>query len=46
MLDKAGAYAIQEHSDDIIETIRGSISNVMGFPKERFLKVMKTLNIK
>ena len=34
-LDKAGAYAIQEHGDRIVEEIRGSYSNVVGLPLER-----------
>jgi septum formation protein len=34
-LDKAGAYAIQEHGDLIIEGIDGSFSNVIGLPLER-----------
>ena len=34
-LDKAGAYAIQEHGDKIVESITGSFSNVMGLPVER-----------
>jgi septum formation protein len=34
-LDKAGAYAIQEHGDLIIEKINGSYSNVVGLPTER-----------
>ncbi len=34
-LDKAGAYAIQEHGDKIIEEISGSFSNVVGLPLER-----------
>ena len=34
-LDKAGAYAIQEHGDDIVRTISGSFSNVVGLPLER-----------
>lgn len=33
-LDKAGAYAIQEHGDLIIEKIEGSHSNVVGLPTE------------
>lgn len=33
-LDKAGAYAIQEHGDMIIERIVGSYSNVVGLPVE------------
>ena len=34
-LDKAGAYAIQEHGDDIVRNISGSFSNVVGLPLER-----------
>lgn len=34
-LDKAGAYAIQEHGDKIVESIVGSYSNVVGLPVER-----------
>lgn len=34
-LDKAGAYAIQEHGDKIVENISGSFSNVVGLPIER-----------
>jgi septum formation protein len=34
-LDKAGAYAIQEHGEKIIAEISGSCSNVVGLPLER-----------
>jgi septum formation protein len=34
-LDKAGAYAIQEHGDVIVEKIAGSFTNVVGLPIER-----------
>ncbi len=34
-LDKAGAYAIQEKGDLIVEKISGSFSNVVGLPVER-----------
>lgn len=37
-LDKAGAYAIQSKQSDIIEKIKGSYSNVAGFPEEKFKK--------
>ncbi len=33
--DKAGAYAIQEHGDMVVEKIMGSRSNVVGLPLER-----------
>lgn len=35
VLDKAGAYAAQEHGDRIIERMEGSWSNVVGLPLER-----------
>jgi len=34
-LDKAGAYAIQEEGNQIIEKIDGSYTNVVGLPLER-----------
>jgi len=34
-LDKAGAYAIQEEGESIVERIDGSFTNVMGLPVER-----------
>jgi septum formation protein len=34
-LDKAGAYAIQEHGGMIVSEISGSFSNVVGLPIER-----------
>ena len=34
-LDKAGAYAIQEEGDMIVEEITGSYTNVVGLPMER-----------
>ena len=33
-LDKAGAYAIQEHGERIVAEISGSYSNVVGLPVE------------
>jgi len=40
-LDKAGAYAIQEHGDLLIETIDGSYSNVVGLPVERLRQELR-----
>jgi len=34
-LDKAGAYAIQEEGDLIVQAIAGSYTNVVGLPMER-----------
>jgi MAF protein len=39
-LDKAGAYAIQEHGELIVERIDGSFSNVVGLPVERLQEVL------
>ncbi len=35
VLDKAGAYAIQDHGDMLVDHIDGSLSNVIGLPQER-----------
>ena len=34
-LDKAGAYAIQEHGELLVSEVSGSYSNVVGLPLER-----------
>ena len=34
-LDKAGAYAIQDHGELIVERVDGSFTNVVGLPLER-----------
>jgi septum formation protein len=34
VLDKAGAYAVQEHGDRIVRRVSGSLSNVIGLPME------------
>ena len=34
-LDKAGAYAIQQHGEWIVEALEGSFTNVVGLPVER-----------
>jgi septum formation protein len=40
-LDKAGAYAIQEHGEMIVEEISGSYTNVVGLPLERLQHELK-----
>jgi septum formation protein len=40
-LDKAGAYAIQEQGDLIVESISGSYTNVVGLPVERLVSELK-----
>ncbi|MGD0057807.1 MAG: Maf family protein [Verrucomicrobiia bacterium] len=44
-LDKAGAYAIQEHGEGIVERIEGSYNNVIGFPTERLQATLKRLGM-
>ncbi len=39
-LDKAGAYAAQDHGEKIIAEMRGSFTNVMGLPMERLSEVL------
>jgi len=43
VLDKAGAYAIQEHGEDIVEKIDGSLTNVIGLPVERLRETVEYL---
>ncbi len=38
VLDKAGAYAIQEHGDDLVEAIEGPLDNVIGLPCDELLR--------
>ncbi len=40
VLDKAGAYAIQEHGDALVQQISGSFTNVVGLPVERLREVL------
>ena len=44
-LDKAGAYAIQEEGDLIVESVNGSYSNVVGLPLERLKAEFELWNI-
>lgn len=41
VLDKAGAYAIQEHGDLIIDRIEGDYDNIVGLPVARLLQVLR-----
>lgn len=40
-LDKAGAYAAQEHGELIIERIEGSMSNVVGLPMDEVTAALR-----
>jgi septum formation protein len=42
-LDKAGAYAIQEHGEMIVKSTVGSYSNVVGLPLEQLGKELKEM---
>ncbi len=39
--DKAGAYAVQEHGELIIENVQGDIDNVIGLPVKNLVKVLQ-----
>ena len=41
--DKAGAYAIQENSDEFVERIEGSLTNVMGLPMELLQRLLERI---
>ena len=41
VLDKAGAYAIQEHGEMILDRLDGSLSNVIGLPVERLAEELR-----
>jgi septum formation protein len=43
-LDKAGAYAIQEHGEMIIEKIEGSRNNIIGLPTEKMLESLRNID--
>ncbi|HBQ20303.1 MAG: septum formation protein Maf [Deltaproteobacteria bacterium GWA2_38_16] len=44
-LDKAGAYAIQENHDTLVEHIEGSFTNVMGLPIEEVVEALRKFGI-
>jgi septum formation protein len=44
-LDKAGAYAIQEHGEKIVAEISGSYSNVVGLPLEKLKEELRNAAI-
>ena len=39
--DKAGAYALQEHGELLVESVEGSRSNVVGLPLRRTLAALR-----
>ena len=43
-MDKAGSYAVQEHGDMIIKSVKGSLTNVIGFPLRLFFSILAQNN--
>lgn len=41
--DKAGSYGIQDEKFDFVESIEGSMDNVVGFPIETFMEMLNEL---
>jgi len=41
VLDKAGAYGIQEQGDLLLERMEGSLNNVIGLPVERLSETLR-----
>ncbi len=44
-LDKAGGYAAQDPSDQIISSYRGSFTNIVGLPMERTVEFLRDFGI-
>lgn len=44
-LDKAGAYGIQGMGGQLVEKVDGSISNVIGLPKELLIGLLKEFGL-
>ncbi len=45
VLDKAGAYALQEHGEWIVERVDGSRNNVIGLPTERLVTYFRAAGL-
>ncbi len=43
--DKAGSYAIQEHGDMLVDSITGSVTNVIGFPLRLFFRMINNSGV-
>lgn len=43
VLDKAGAYGIQERGDMLVERIEGLFSNIVGLPVERVAETLRVI---
>ena len=45
VLDKAGAYGIQDRGEMLVERISGSLTNVIGLPVEKLSEVLQRWRI-
>jgi septum formation protein len=45
VLDKAGAYALQQHGEWIIAGVEGSRDNVIGLPTERLREILRAAGL-
>lgn len=45
VVDKAGAYAIQEHGDMLVEKVEGSYENVVGLPVARVAEELRRFEV-
>ena len=43
VLDKAGAYAIQEHGELIIESFTGELENIIGLPMKKLTRKLEEI---
>jgi nucleoside triphosphate pyrophosphatase len=46
VLDKAGAYAIQEHGEMLVDFIEGPMDNVIGLPCQKLQEALDAINLK
>lgn len=45
VLDKAGAYAIQEHGGMIVDSVEGDMDNVVGLPVKRLFLALRACGV-
>ena len=45
VMDKAGAYAIQEHGEMLVEGVEGSYDNVVGLPMNQVKAGLKRFGV-
>ncbi|MCQ2378476.1 MAG: Maf family protein [Victivallaceae bacterium] len=43
VLDKAGAYAIQSHGDELVENYRGEFETIVGLPLTRLARLLENI---